>query len=351
MVVIVQKLSFYMQIPSEILIGNNKIASLLVIALLGLLYWIFIVWYEGRKDGFESDKILDLALSSILIGFLFFYIYNLIYKQQSIYNPNSFILKFDYELTSGLLSFLGSLVPLMFFSKKWNWSKYRLLDIYAMAYSLFIFLFSLGRFLVYLDLIFLLLALLILLLYLWVLRFRGYKYASGVMFSLFMLFLIAFGYVFLRKSGYLLIYGLLFILSMFNVFFRSRKSMYKRNLPIEFINKLKSKLMTRDKELKDSQQVLIKEDPYLQQGRAEGNSESMDEAILEDYQKSVNDAEVGIVKRLRLQVKKALAAIKIGRYGICEICGMPIDKARLKAYPEATTCIECSSKKSEATNE
>jgi len=127
--------------------------------------------------------------------------------------------------------------------------------------------------------------------------------------------------------------------------------MYKRNLPAEFINKLKSKLMTRDKELKESQKVLIKEDPYLQQDRAEGNSESMDEAILEDYQKSVNDAEVSIVKRLRFQVKKALAAIKIGRYGICEICGVPIDKARLKAYPEATTCIECSKKKSEAANE
>jgi RNA polymerase-binding transcription factor DksA len=340
-----------MPISSEILIGNYRIATLWVVALLGLLYWMFIVWYEGRKDGFESDKILDLSLSSLITGFLFFYIYNLIYGHNTIYNPNSIILKTDYELTAGLLAFLGSLIPLLFLSKKWNWSKYRLLDIYAMAYSLFIFLFALGRFLVYLDLSFLGLSLLILAFYLWVLRFRGYKYPSGMMFSLFTLFLIAFGALFLRKNGYLLIYGLLFILSMLNLFFRSKQSMYKRNLPVEFINKLKSKLMIRDKELKESQKVLIKEDPFLQQNSAEGNSESMDGAILEDYQKSVNDAEIGIVKRLRFQVKKALAAIKIGRYGICEVCGNPIDKARLKAYPEATSCIECSSKKSESDNE
>jgi RNA polymerase-binding transcription factor DksA len=54
---------------------------------------------------------------------------------------------------------------------------------------------------------------------------------------------------------------------------------------------------------------------------------------------------MSIVKKLRIQVKKALAAIKIGKYGICEICGKPIDKARLQAYPEATTCIDCASKK------
>ena len=121
--------------------------------------------------------------------------------------------------------------------------------------------------------------------------------------------------------------------------------MNKRNLPAEFINALKSKLQAKDKNLKDSQQLLVKEDPYMQEDRATGNSEEMDEAILEDYQKSINDAETNIVKRLRIQVKKALAAIKIGKYGICEICGNPIDKARLRAYPEATTCIDCANKK------
>ena len=340
-----------MLIPSEILIGGHKVATLLIIAALSLLYWVFIVWYEGRKDGFESDKVLDLAATSIIIGSLFLYFYSLLYKHRIVYNPGSPILKLDYELTGSLLVFIGSLLPVLILSNKWSWSKYRLLDIYAMAYYLFIFLFGLGRFVVYLDIKFLGLSALILPFYLLILRYRGYKYPSGVMFSLFTMFLVVFGVAAMRRSGYLLIYGTLFLLSIVNLFFRSRRSMYKRNLPAEFINALKSKLQAKDKNLKDSQQLLIKEDPYLQPDRASGNSEEMDEAILEDYQKSINDAETSIVKRLRNQVKRALAAIRIGRYGICEVCGNPIDKARLQAYPEATTCIDCASKKSESEDE
>ena len=66
----------------------------------------------------------------------------------------------------------------------------------------------------------------------------------------------------------------------------------------------------------------------------------MDE-VTEDTGKSITDARMGIVKTIRIQVKKALAAIKLGKYGMCEVCGKPIDKARLAAYPEATTCIGC----------
>lgn len=334
-----------MLIPPEILIDGHKVTTQLIVIVLGLLYWVFIVWYEGRKDGFESDKVLDLAAASIITGLLFFYLYNLLYQHRVIYNPASPILKPDYGLIAGLLAFIGSLLPVLILSNRWSWSKYRLLDIYAMAYSLFIFLFGLGRFLIYLDIKFLGLSALILPFYMLILRYRGYKYPSGVMFSFFTVFLGVFGIAALRKNGYLPIYGILFALGVANLFFRSRSSMTKRNLPAEFINALKSRLQAKDKNLKDSQQLLIKEDPYLQGDRATGNSEEMDEAILEDYQKSINDAEMSIVKRLRIQVKKALAAIKIGRYGVCEICGNPIDRARLQAYPEATTCIECASKK------
>ena len=340
-----------MFIPSEIIIGNQKIATLFIVAGFSLLYWLFIVWYEGRKDGFESEKILDLAIISIISGAVVFFLYSIVYKNKVVYNPNSLLLKVDYELMTSLFVFFGSLLPVLFFSKRWNWSKYRLFDIYAMAYALFIFLFGLGRYVVYGDLVFLALSALILPFYLQILRFRGYKYPSGVMFSLFVFFLVAFGVVLLRRNGYLLIYGLLFILGVVNLAVRRKLSMYKRNLPIELINKLKSKLIAKDKGLKESQQLLVKEDPYLQEGRASGNSESMDEAILEDYQKNVTDAGIGIVKRLRLQVKKALAAIRVGKYGICEVCGKSIDTARLKAYPEATKCIECASKVVESDNE
>jgi len=39
-------------------------------------------------------------------------------------------------------------------------------------------------------------------------------------------------------------------------------------------------------------------------------------------------------------VLEALARIKNGTYGVCEVCGKPIEEARLNADPAATTCVE-----------
>ena len=41
------------------------------------------------------------------------------------------------------------------------------------------------------------------------------------------------------------------------------------------------------------------------------------------------------------QTERALARIDDGTYGICERCGNPIGKARLKAFPRATLCMTC----------
>lgn len=40
-----------------------------------------------------------------------------------------------------------------------------------------------------------------------------------------------------------------------------------------------------------------------------------------------------------LEVDAALARIEAGTYGICRICGMEIEEARLHANPAASTCI------------
>ncbi len=41
------------------------------------------------------------------------------------------------------------------------------------------------------------------------------------------------------------------------------------------------------------------------------------------------------------QVEKALDRFGHGTYGVCEVCGQPIDPARLKALPHAPTCLDC----------
>ena len=41
------------------------------------------------------------------------------------------------------------------------------------------------------------------------------------------------------------------------------------------------------------------------------------------------------------QSEHALARIADGSYGVCEICGNPIGKNRLMAFPRATLCLTC----------
>jgi DnaK suppressor protein len=43
------------------------------------------------------------------------------------------------------------------------------------------------------------------------------------------------------------------------------------------------------------------------------------------------------------QIKQAIARIDKGQYGICQCCGEPIAKERLRAVPYSTLCIKCAS--------
>ena len=48
--------------------------------------------------------------------------------------------------------------------------------------------------------------------------------------------------------------------------------------------------------------------------------------------------------KLILKVKKAIARIETGTFGICESCGEDISFDRLKARPVTTQCIDCKTK-------
>lgn len=47
-----------------------------------------------------------------------------------------------------------------------------------------------------------------------------------------------------------------------------------------------------------------------------------------------------LVRRART-IQKALTQLQDGRYGRCEECGGAIPVARLRAMPDATTCLRC----------
>ncbi|MCQ0022361.1 TraR/DksA C4-type zinc finger protein [Streptomyces somaliensis DSM 40738] len=40
------------------------------------------------------------------------------------------------------------------------------------------------------------------------------------------------------------------------------------------------------------------------------------------------------------QIEHALQRLDAGTYGLCEVCGEPIGKARMQAFPRATLCVE-----------
>ncbi len=49
--------------------------------------------------------------------------------------------------------------------------------------------------------------------------------------------------------------------------------------------------------------------------------------------------------RLLKAIEEALARIRQGTYGVCEVCKQPISKARLEAVPWTRLCRECKERK------
>jgi DnaK suppressor protein len=56
---------------------------------------------------------------------------------------------------------------------------------------------------------------------------------------------------------------------------------------------------------------------------------------------------VALEKRTRellAEIEHTLAKFDQGTYGLCDICGQPIDLARLEALPQANMCLSCKAK-------
>jgi len=58
------------------------------------------------------------------------------------------------------------------------------------------------------------------------------------------------------------------------------------------------------------------------------------------------EAEKGLILETRVrdqlaEVEHALHKFDQGTYGLCDICGQPIEPARLEALPQASLCLSC----------
>jgi DnaK suppressor protein len=79
---------------------------------------------------------------------------------------------------------------------------------------------------------------------------------------------------------------------------------------------------------------------------ANAGDENAAAADILDGAKIVLDQEIAFATRSLLHERAhrlagALARIRNGNYGICEMCGEEIAAARLRALPEVSTCLAC----------
>ncbi len=100
-------------------------------------------------------------------------------------------------------------------------------------------------------------------------------------------------------------------------------------------------------ELEEIRQTLLAERARLQEQLEDAESSGLgrnpDRADLAiDYsQREQRTALTAIHEEQLAGIQAALERIENDTYGICAHCGQPIDVARLRVLPSATTCVDC----------
>jgi len=102
-----------------------------------------------------------------------------------------------------------------------------------------------------------------------------------------------------------------------------------RSQLIAMLEELNIRLTRITNEIKHSDVPLEKD--FAEQATQNENDEVM------DYLGNSAQTEIEMIKR-------AIALIDNGQYGICQVCDEPISKDRLKALPYSNLCIKCASK-------
>ena len=114
--------------------------------------------------------------------------------------------------------------------------------------------------------------------------------------------------------------------------------------PAKLIAPVAKFLKTRIKVLEKRRKEIEEEDPFKDVSRITDNA-APDADAAEQFGHARTSAIREQLDRRIIETKKALARVKIGKYGICEECGNMIDTDRLMIYPEATLCARDAAKK------
>jgi RNA polymerase-binding transcription factor DksA len=117
--------------------------------------------------------------------------------------------------------------------------------------------------------------------------------------------------------------------------------------PLSILKPIGSFLSHEAKKLEKRKKNLADADPFRDTGRVSDNASPDTDASEQFGHQRVTALQAQADRKL-IQIKKALARIKIGKYGICEHCGRMIDTNRLMVMPETTICSPCAQKKAQS---
>lgn len=313
---------------------NNTFGIFLVF---GIVIALFVIWYEGRKDGFEEDKLLDILLLALVVAFV---TAKLVEFSINPVKLKTFGSALSYILSTKLNIYAFVLVLVYFIyllSKKAKLSFYRLVDIFALGTSFIGAVSSLGYVASTKDFAYVFVFPVFILFYSVFSTLRNRVVKSGFTFCIFLTVVAVMLYIIFGVT-YLPFYILLITIALVVGYIRIKDHM--SNLTPDFIEKARKKLLHKDRELEKEQKALLKEDPYTSYAEREDDNADVIDDTAEDIGHENIQLKVGIIKSIRRQVRKALNRISQGKYGISEISGKPIPQERLEVYPQATTLVD-----------
>ncbi len=116
-----------------------------------------------------------------------------------------------------------------------------------------------------------------------------------------------------------------------------------KRLPARLLDSIKMFLESELLKLKRTKKDFKNSDPFSDADRI--NENSLEEDLDEQIEHFDNEVKVNFLTKRIVQLRKALTRMKLGKYGICEVCGKLIDTERLSINPETTTCVKCEKEK------
>ncbi|MBU1016981.1 MAG: TraR/DksA C4-type zinc finger protein [Patescibacteria group bacterium] len=301
---------------------------------------LYVFWLYAKEEGFINEDIFDATFFCVAGVFV-----------------SKFVLKLNFSHT-----FLTSLLVFLLFVKLKRWSVRKAGDTAIIPFVLFLFFatalnavlnFS-GENVLLFGLVGLILAFLF---YLRTNFFMGVSskrarmsgvfgtFLNGALLYLGLLLICVIAIIFLGKFSlrqsfvYLVVFLAVLLFTIKDI----RKPRNFKMVKEQIVDKIKNKLAKEKKALEEEEKLMETEDSYKVAGRDSDNADILGD-VDEDVSHEINRATLGVIKNMKAQVEKALARIKRGKYGICEVCGRKIEPARLKAYPETTLCLKCSQK-------